>query len=721
MVSKIKIHKVASFKNLALIESDKKVNLIYGLNGTGKSTISNLFYKPSHFNFKDCSIEGIEDVDVLVYNQTFIQENFFETENLNGIFTLSQANKDAELEITKSEKALEILEQQKAGSEIYKMELKTQLDIKINNAKSRIWEIKTKYSGGDRVLEFCLEGLKSDGTKLLAYLESIKKGENRPSSTIESVKEEVNSLIGDQAQKYEKIELTMPIPDNLEINPIFKKQIVGNNNSSVSEFIARLNNSDWILAGLNYLPDTINDENQMCPFCQEKTISNRLINSIKDYFDEEYENDVNNLKTALKKYSDATSSVLDKTVFDENPKCESFKKDIELIFSEFSSIVSENIRLIEQKVQSPSIVISLTSTRPVFTKLAKIVEAVNGLVEEHNEKIESKGKALSNLKNTFWQINRWDYDKTLSNLTEEKEAFDSKNLEIEKSIDDLIKGIILHKNNILNQQKKTINIEQAITNINNSLVDLGIDGFSIVKHSDILYKIKRQDGDSKIFHSLSEGEKMIISFLYFLELCRGRRNSTAVARKKIVVIDDPISSLSHIYVFNIGRLILNEFLLSSKYEQVFILTHSLYFFYELTDTKKERRDQNQKLFRLRKNENGSEILVMKYEEIQNDYQSYWHIVNDKDQPPALIANCMRNIIEYFYNFVEKSDLNVVFQKREMQEIRFQAFNRYINRESHSLGQNIFDIKEFNYDHFREAFANIFKISGYEDHYKKMAR
>jgi wobble nucleotide-excising tRNase len=168
-------------------------------------------------------------------------------------------------------------------------------------------------------------------------------------------------------------------------------------------------------------------------------------------------------------------------------------------------------------------------------------------------------------------------------------------------------------------------------------------------------------------------------------------------------------------------LIQNEFLRNSKYEQVFVLTHSLYFFYELTDIDHERRKLTQKLFRLRKNSHGSEFIEMKYGEIQNDYQAYWAIIKDEQQPPALIANCMRNIIEYFFNFVEKKDLNNVFQKPAMQENRFQAFCRYINRESHSLGQNIFDIKEFNYDDFKDAFALVFKENGYEEHYKKMIK
>ena len=69
----------------------------------------------------------------------------------------------------------------------------------------------------------------------------------------------------------------------------------------------------------------------------------------------------------------------------------------------------------------------------------------------------------------------------------------------------------------------------------------------------------------------------------------------------------------------------------------------------------------------------------------------------------------------------KKDLNNVFQKPELKDVKYQAFNRYINRESHSSGQNIFDIKEFNYDDFKEAFRLVFAVTNYEEHYKRMIK
>jgi wobble nucleotide-excising tRNase len=271
------------------------------------------------------------------------------------------------------------------------------------------------------------------------------------------------------------------------------------------------------------------------------------------------------------------------------------------------------------------------------------------------------------------------------------------------------------------KRKETVNIDEAVDNIKNGLIGIGITDFTIEKYSeeDALYRLKREDSSENVFKTLSEGEKMVISFLYFIELCKGESAAEKTSNNKIVVIDDPISSLSHIYIFNIGRLIHNEFLRTDTYDQMFILTHSLYFFYELTNTDHKKRKETQELFRICKNTGGSYFEKMKYEDIQNDYQAYWYIVKDEKQPPALIANCMRNIMEYFFNFVEKQDFAQVFQRPELEETRFMAFNRYMNRESHSKGQNIFDIKEFDYNSFRDAFKKVFDVEGYIDHYNKM--
>tara|TARA_R110001583_G_C5664919_1_gene409979 strand:- start:2403 stop:4571 length:2169 start_codon:yes stop_codon:yes gene_type:complete len=722
MITKISLNKVASYKEPTVLETDKKVNLIYGLNGTGKSTLSDYLLESTDTKFKDCLIEGLgTDDQILVYNQSFIRENFFESESLKGIFTLSKENKEAEIKIANAEKELKRISGEKGNKEKELQKEKDAISAKHKASKDKIWEIKQNYTGGDRVLEFCLEGYKNDGNKLLAFIEGLKKSETKPTKTIESIKGEVQALAGENAQKYDALEPIKFPSHKSETDDLFKKEIVGNKNSTVSDLINKLGSSDWVKDGLKYLPAEIETEKEVCPFCQESTISKQLFQSIKDYFDESYEADINSLKEFHKEYSEAIKAIPDKSVFESNPKYEAYKKDFELKYNAFIKVVEESLKLIEDKLKSPSVSKTLISAETALKEVNSVVDKINNQIVEHNRKIDQKETAFEEIKTSFWEVMRWDYDQTISSLSSDRAQSQKNVSSISKSIGNYDSEIGKQRGIIVEQQKQTVNIEEAIININNGLIDLGIEDFKIKHHSENLYKIVREQNDTRIFHSLSEGEKMIISFLYFLELCRGKKDATEAGKKKIIVIDDPISSLSHIYIFNVGRLIHKEFLRSDKYEQVYLLTHSLYFFYEMTDPQKERRHENQKLFRIRKNSTGSQILEMKYEEIQNDYHAYWFVIKDEESPAALIANCMRNIIEYFFNFVEKKDLNNVFQKPAMQENRFQAFSRYINRESHSLGQNIFDIKEFNYTDFKDAFALVFKENGYEEHYKKMMK
>lgn len=153
MITKINLNNVACYKSLTALETDKKINLIYGLNGTGKSTLSNYLKNLTDEKYKSCSVEGInQNHEILVYNHQFIQENFFEEENLKGIFTLSKVNKDAETKISNALKEIKKLE---SAKEIKSKELeieKTSLNRKLETAKNVVWKIKTEYSGGDRIL-----------------------------------------------------------------------------------------------------------------------------------------------------------------------------------------------------------------------------------------------------------------------------------------------------------------------------------------------------------------------------------------------------------------------------------------------------------------------------------------------------------------------------------------------------------------------------------------
>lgn len=722
MINKIVMKNVASYKKETSLETDKAVNLIYGLNGTGKSTLSGFLYNTKDLQYSECDIEGLSSTDrVLVYNQQFITDNFYETENISGIFTLSKENKEATRAIDDARKKLTKLSEEKTKITNEKTAFESKYQKQIQDFQKEVWKIKTEYSGGDRVLEYCLEGMKGNKEILFKHLLEIPLSEEKIEYTVENLKQEVNELqeSGEKEKYFSKVNFGV---GHIEKSPLLSKAIVGNKNSSVAELIEQLGNSKWVDEGIQYVH--MDGEVADCPFCQQKTVSKIFYDKLKDYFDESYKRDKAEIERLLHEYEDLINKGLN---YIEEIKGNRFfkkrEKEIEACVANVKKVFTENIGKLRDKFQNPSDVVLLQSVLEYETQINEMINSANDEIKAFNDKMENIQDSLAAIKKKFWVLMRSEYASVVELYMKVVKTHKEELEKYQKALEKNQRDDIVQQNIINDNQKRTVNIDEAVTNIKNGLTDIGITDFTIEKYSDdeALYHLKREGVGGNVFKTLSEGEKMVISFLYFIELCKGETKTSSAFSNKIIVIDDPISSLSHIYVFNVGRLIHNEFLRTSKYDQIFVLTHSLYFFYELTNTNHTQREKTQKLFRICKNTEGSYFVNMKYEEIQNDYQAYWHIVKDKNQAPALIANCMRNIMEYFFNFVEKQDFAQIFDRKELQETRFLAFNRYMNRESHSKGQNIFDIKEFDYDNFREAFKLVFEIEGYSEHYQKMIK
>ena len=201
MISEIHMDAVASFKQGASLVTNKKINLVYGLNGAGKSTISNFLYAPGDARFAHCRKIPEQTAPILVYNQKFIQDNFFVADNLKGIFSLSKENKAAEEKIARATIRHAELEQSLNEKRTAKQKIDQTFVAQKQQAVDEVWKIKAKYSGGDRVLEYCLDGLKGQKERLFSHLQTIQKPASEPNKSIEVLRSEVDALQGDAAQR----------------------------------------------------------------------------------------------------------------------------------------------------------------------------------------------------------------------------------------------------------------------------------------------------------------------------------------------------------------------------------------------------------------------------------------------------------------------------------------------------------------------------------------
>lgn len=300
MISKIVLNGVASYKKEAVLDTDKKVNLLYGLNGTGKSTFSEFLYDQTGARFLQCRIEGLEENDtVLVYNQKFVQDIFYESEGIHGIFTLSKGNADAQKVIDTTSAEVKKLTEQKQKIE----EKKTKDEQKhlgdIEEYKKQIWKIKTEYTGGDRVLEFCLDGLKGNKNTLFQHIISLEKPKGELYYSVDDLKKEARQLQG-EAQGRQPLSKVLINVEDIEQSELLSKVIIGNKNSAVASLIETLGNSDWVNTGIKYVH--IDGEKGVCPFCQQKTITQNFLEQINAYFDESYNRDKSQIEQMISSY-----------------------------------------------------------------------------------------------------------------------------------------------------------------------------------------------------------------------------------------------------------------------------------------------------------------------------------------------------------------------------------------------------------------------------------
>jgi len=132
-------------------------------------------------------------------------------------------------------------------------------------------------------------------------------------------------------------------------------------------------------------------------------------------------------------------------------------------------------------------------------------------------------------------------------------------------------------NKLTNELKK---IKAESKSISRYLVNMGIDHFDVDINEDkenenIIIRYKNSIFEkNKIKNCLSESEKTALAFAYFLSKLDNERNSVEKIKESVVIIDDPISSLDDNRLYSTAHLICKKF---KNVRQLIVLSHNLLF------------------------------------------------------------------------------------------------------------------------------------------------
>ena len=236
-------------------------------------------------------------------------------------------------------------------------------------------------------------------------------------------------------------------------------------------------------------------------------------------------------------------------------------------------------------------------------------------------------------------------------------------------------------------------------------------------------------GGTLVSNTLSEGEETFITFLYYLQLAKGSVNAATVSNRKILIIDDPICSLDSTILYVVSAMV-KELIKEvktgeSNIEQIFILTHNIFFHKEASFVNgRTTTETTVNYWIIRKNENKSTITAYGQENpISTTYELLWKELKSSSQISLIsMQNTMRRIIENYFSMLGNNKEDFVinsFATVEDQVICRSLFH-WINDGSHSIPDDLYySVHSASPEKYKEIFKKVFEVTGHLAHYNMM--
>ena len=730
MIKNIQIKNFATYgSNPEELADLGKINFIYGSNGTGKTTISRVIADVS--NFPECSVSwGVDgSINTLVYNREFINNNFNQPSELKGIFTLGEKDR-------KTLDKIEVAKSDLEGVQIKVAQLKTVLhgedgdrgkvaELKELEAafKARCWDLKLKH---DEKLQGAFQGVRADKNafkeKLLAE-----------SSSNSSIAVPLADLVKKAETVFGKAPQPLPVPKVLngsdlvvhESNGIMAKKVIGKTDVDIARIIEKLGNSDWVKKGRQFY----NPEERVCPFCQQDTPYS-LEESLNEYFDETFEADTATLVKLYGEYkNDAQQLQQSIQILLDDPSNFIDAEKIQLESDLLDSKIRINIRRIEDKIREPSKSVELDSLKCILGAVRKPIDEAISEIQKHNAMVSNLASERTKLTRQVW---RYLLDVEIEH---DLAIFKDNKANLNKAIENLKEKIYIKTNEqsekehyIQALERDTTSIQPTIDGINALLQSFGFTGFALAKSErDRFYKIVRPDGsDAK--DTLSEGEQSFITFLYFYHLIKGSETESGMTSDRIVVFDDPVSSLDSDILFIVSNLIKGLFEeirnKSGTIKQVFVLTHNVYFHKEVSFHPKRSADgrlKDESFWTVKKSNQGSKVQRHETNPIKTSYELLWIEVRNPDRDNLAIQNTMRRILEYYFKILGNVDPdNICAHFEGMEKMICRSLFSWVNDGSHFAHDSLYvSIDDSMVENYLSVFKEIFVKTKHMAHYEMM--
>ncbi len=733
MINSINISEVASYNADDHVMKDLgRINFVFGANGTGKTTISRVLDNPG--DFPTCSIdwEHGQVQTCKVYNVDFVKNTLTSLSEMPGIFTLGQDDSNKRNEINRMQELIKNENEKKVKTNIAlqgengRGGKREELALLIQKYTDRIWKQKTKYSKSPIITG--LEGFLGSKARFREkILEQYAKKQEAP-VTYDQLLEKASTVFDKNVSLFDLI----PEPDFTRILKLAKsailiKKIVGKEDVDISEMVKKLGNNDWVKSGMVYL-----DRSEgICPFCQ-RSLEKDFRVKLEEYFDDSYVEALREISSIKKDYSDECEEIilhLNELLNQNLPFIDNEALSIQV--NSLSKIFNDNLKLIEYKYSHASEPVELVDCNASI--INNLIKTANEKISNHNEmtaNIESEKKELSS---QIWKFVTYEIKDDITDFVKERVKIENEITGLEqeiKKIDELIK---IHGEELTQLQNGTTGVEATRNAINEQLEKFGYTGFRLGEGMDrYSYSIVRDNGQV-VNDTLSEGEQNFITFLYFYFMLKGSLENTGTIDNKVVVIDDPVSSMDSDALFIISSLIRDLFSEICEGEgnivQLFIMSHNLYFYKEVSFTKgfKKGITRQMKYWVVQKRDGFSSIESRQNNPVSSTYEVLWERIKTAKKYPEScningLQNTMRRILEHYYKYYGGISLCDI-PNRVNGDYRWitKSLISWTNAGSHSSFDDVCcsPLSEGSVEKNLDAFRMIFLEMGHLAHYNMM--
>lgn len=737
MITSMDIKEIATFDNEhGHIGNLNKLNFFYGSNGSGKTTISRVLNQKEDYPESTITWENKESGNIIVYNLDFVKKNF-STSTIPGIYTMGEESIETEKQIEElREKYREkIAEKQKILNDIPEEKIQEYFFNKENACRRHYeevcWKLKESVKGTE--LEEFIAGYKSNKFKLFSKLLDDSLSNHGDIWT----KEQLISYMKQMKQaEVSKVSLIIPVQVNglqvIEKSTIFNESVVGKSNSTIGTLIEKIGNGQWVLKGKEF----IEKSKGKCPFCQQE-LPDGFSKALEDYFDHTYTEKVGLIAQYADMYAEKTKELLtqiDNLISLPEPQNKYINtEDIKKIQTEIASLFDDNQNKISEKVQTPGNVIALQSSKSLIRKINKLIEETNERIVKYNNSID-KPQKVDNIDSIFWRYAVSQFEKDINNYNKEIAKLNDNCKKLQNQVKKLnseLSEITLKGKEL---QKHRVSIRPTVDKINRVLKSFGFTNFSMQVTSEddeTHYQIVRADG-TLAKETLSEGEANFITFLYFYFSLDGTMSTAGTLGEKVIVIDDPVSSLDSNVLYIVSTLvkgICKDKILQqdSGFTQLLLFTHNVYFYHELTANPLKNWRGKISYYIIRKINNISSIEHFGHSPIKTTYQMMWELVKKASDDISRVdrialLNVMRRILEYYFKTLGNLVNNDVYDKINGED-RFICHSLLAleNSQSHGFIDDTVNSTpdEDTLRRYLVVFRKIFEVHGSLSHYNMM--